>query len=284
MYYLSGHMSFLAARMRATKPVHQVLLTGQPGTGKTAFSEWFAQQIGATYLYALCHSWLSDEDFFNVLNVAAIAVGIQETEDAWTPGILRLAAEASHRGAVVLCIDEIDKTSAKAEALLLDFLQSGRVPLPDHRQIQANQANLFVILTSNGQRQLSDALLRRLFRLEVPFLPESVESDLIRKSTGAPMPVIKAVLRLVKLLRGSEIACSPSLPEAQQCVELLSAATSALHCELAVQGTLIRAEEDRKILDKTLGKWPGMLYGLVKQESVDRLVYTSETPALVGGE
>jgi len=282
MYYLSDPLAFLAARMRASKPVRQVLLSGQPGTGKTAYAEWFAQQMNAQYLYTLCHSWLSDEDFFNVLDVAAIAVGVQQREDAWTPGILRMAVEASMQGPVVLCIDEIDKTSSRAEALLLDFLQNGRVPLPDHRLIQAKQENLYVVLTSNGQRQLSDALLRRLFRLEVPFLPEGIEADLIRKATGAPMPVIKLVQRLVKLLRASEVACSPSLPEMQQCVELLCAATSALHCELAVQGTLIRSEEDRKFLDKTLGKWPGMLYGLVKQECGDRLVYTSETPALVG--
>lgn len=263
-YYLSEDMEFLNLQMRARR-TRQVLLTGQPGTGKTMFSEWFAQQIGATYLYAMCHAWLSDEDLYSVLDVAALAVGVQDAEQAWTPGVLRLAAEASLQGQAVLCIDELDKTSPKVESLLLDFLQNGRVPLPDHRQLQAKQENLFIILTSNGQRQLSDALLRRLFRLEVPFLPMHVETDLIRKATGAPVPLIKAAQRLVKLLRDNEDASSPSLPEAEMCVSLLSIAESKRQCELAVRGTLIRTIEDGDVLKK-LGDWPSMLFGIVRQE------------------
>lgn len=271
-YHLSDDMAFLDMRMRADA-LRQVLLTGQPGTGKTAFSAYIAEQMEAKDLYFLCHAWVSDEDLFNVLDIAALAVGIQEREQAWTHGILRQAAEASQSGKVVLCLDEIDKTSPKVEALLLDFLQTGRVPLPDHRLIQARQENLVVILTSNGQRQLSDALLRRVFRMEVPFLPAHVEHDLLRKSTGAAMPLIKAVHRLVELLRKSEDAGSPSLSEAEMCISLLCAATSQRHCELAVRGTLARAPEDIDVLKK-LGNWPSMLYGIVRQECGNVLVYS----------
>jgi hypothetical protein len=48
---------------------------------------------------------------------------------------------------------------------------------------------------------------------------------------------------------------------------------------LLIEETLIRTEEDRKVLDKALSKWSAVLYGLVRQECGTALVYTTETPA-----
>lgn len=269
-YHLTEKTSRLQHYLE-TGVVRQVLFTGHPGTGKTSFSEHYASHREAQYFYFLCHPWVTDEHLFSVLDVAAVAIGVEHKEQAFTPGILRMAAEASLQGPVVLCLDEIDKVSTKVETLLLDFLQTGRVPLPDHRQIQANQQNLVVFLTSNGQRQLSDALLRRLYRFEMQFLPGPVEADIIRHQTGAPMPVIKKVVQLATVLRQSEEASKPSLTEMVLLVRcLLCDGASVASIEQDVAATLIKSEEDVKVF-RQIGNYAAMLYGLVQQAQQEQV-------------
>lgn len=269
MYRLSDKTKTLQHRLDIGV-VKQVLVTGYPGTGKTTFSEYYAGHSRASYLYSLCHPWTTDEELFQVLDVAAVAVGVNCKADAWTPGVLRIAAEMSQQGRVVLCLDEIDKVSSKVEALLLDFLQNGRVPLPDHQHVQAVQSNLIVFLTSNGQRQLSDALLRRLYRFEMDFLPYDVECDILRHSTGAPMPLIKTVVKLATVLRNDENASKPSLAEMVLLVRcLLSGDATVASVAQDVSATLLKSSEDEAILKK-IGNYAAMLYGIVEQEQTRR--------------
>ena len=60
----------------------------------------------------------------------------------------------------VLLIDEIDRADDEFEAFLLELLSDFQVSIPELGTIQAN-AIPHVVLTSNGTRELSDALRRR---------------------------------------------------------------------------------------------------------------------------
>ncbi len=269
-YHLTPHLVRLEERL-AQGILRQVLFTGYPGTGKTSFAQYYAEKHFAQYLYFLCHPWMTDEDFFNALDVAAVAIGVQDKEQAWIHGILRLAAESSLVGPVVLCLDEVDKVSSKIDVLLLDFLQTGQVPLPDHRQMRAHQENLVVMLTSNGQRQLSEPLLRRLYRYAMEFLPPHVEADILRHRTGASMPLVKKVIQFASLLRSDDMASKPSLSEMELLLRCLTATGESDSKSIArdVEGTLLKSEEDRKVLDK-VGNWPAMLHGLLEQDQRDK--------------
>jgi len=77
-----------------------LLLTGAPGTGKTAFAEAVASELGAFYIYTLLHSWSDDQELFQGVDVAAAVAG--DADAVRQPGVLAVAAEKSRQGMTVL--------------------------------------------------------------------------------------------------------------------------------------------------------------------------------------
>lgn len=228
-----------------------IILEGQPGTGKTFLAESFAKIIGAEYIYLLCHNWLSDEEMFIGLDVPRLVVGVSRPEEAYKPGVLKRAVDASNRGFAVVCIDELDKAPERMEALLLDFLQSGRVYGPQGEVWEGKLDKMFVFITTNNQRSLLEATLRRGFRVRTEYHTPQVESDILRKKTGAPVNIIRAVLRLAMIIRKNG-ASSPSLKEAENLIIDLKTARSAEDVRYLLEGWLIKEPEDiNALLEQT---------------------------------
>ena len=66
-----------------------LLVTGAPGTGKTALAEAMAKATGGVFLYALLHSWSGADDHFRGVDVGAAVAG--DAERVHQPGVLALA-------------------------------------------------------------------------------------------------------------------------------------------------------------------------------------------------
>jgi MoxR-like ATPase len=154
---------------------------------------------------------------------------------------------ASHRGPVVLILDEVDKAPERVDALLLDFLQTGQVVGPFGERWAAHSGNLIILLTDNGLRPLAEPLLRRVFRYRMRFLPPHVEADLIRKHTGAPPPLARGIVALMNKIR-AEGASSPSLQEGIGLAAAMAVAGSAEDVALLIRGFLIKTPEDEEAL------------------------------------
>lgn len=237
-----------------------LILEGPPGTGKTFLGEAFAQAIDATDIYYLCHHWTSEEEMFVGIDVGAVAAGVNDPEDAYRPGFLLRAIRASNDGPVVVIIDEIDKAPQRMEALLLDFLQQGRVHGPRGEVWQGDLSNMYIFITTNGLRTLMEPTQRRGFRLKMSFLPPNVEGDLLRKQTGAPTTAIRAVVRMANVIRARGES-SPSVQEMKNLLADLPLCQSAKDVKVLVEGWLIKEDEDETALNEEFKNPPAVLWG-----------------------
>ena len=78
----------------------------------------------------------------------------------------------------VLLVDEIDKTDVEVEALLLEVLSDFQVTIPEMGTIEATRRP-FVVLTSNANRELSEALKRRCLYLYIDYPSQERERDIL---------------------------------------------------------------------------------------------------------
>lgn len=237
---------------------HNGIVTGPPGAGKTFFalklSEAITHKLSKQYPTVTCayfemlmHSWISNEEMYAAPHIGNIAVGVEDREEAYRKGILWLAAEASLRGPVVLCLDEIDKCQQRSENLLLTFLQTGRVqdsnPDGGTAEVMANLDNLIVVMTSNATRELGEPTKRRAFRYEMTYLSVQVETKLLHRLTGAPVAAVNALVQAANKIRES-MSSSPSLQEMKQLLLNVKYAPTAEIVAVMIQGQLCKRDQD----------------------------------------
>lgn len=245
-YHLTDNTRFLLQCLVAQKNgVKCVLLEGAPGTGKTSLGEHFADTSNAKVVYYQCHHWTTDEELHYGIDIGGVIT--QDAERVYKPGVLLDAARLSVDKPVVLIIDEIDKAPERAEVLLLDFLQNGRIKLADKTFVTANLNNMTVFITSNQVRPLLEATKRRCMRFEMGFLPENVERDLLRKKTGANTNLIRLVVQMANVVR-QEGETATSLQEMAQFLECAKLVTNVTQMRMLVSAWLTKESGDVKAL------------------------------------
>lgn len=170
--------TFLALKLQ--KPL---LVEGPPGVGKTEIAKVMAGIFKTELIRLQCYEGLDENKALYEWNYQKQLIKIQLSqinreakqqeveeslfsEDYLLERPLLKAIRANQRP--ILLIDEIDKVDQEFEAFLFEVLSDFQVSIPEWGTISARQIPI-VILTSNGERELSDGLKRRCVYLYIDY-------------------------------------------------------------------------------------------------------------------
>jgi len=113
----------------------------------------------------------------------------------------------------VLLIDEVDRADEEFEALLLEVLADFQVSIPEFGAVTARSIPR-VVLTSNGTRELSDALRRRCLYHYVDYPSEDQEARiLLARVPGIAVTLASQIARFVGLVRKEDLKKTPGVAE-----------------------------------------------------------------------
>ena len=113
----------------------------------------------------------------------------------------------------VLLIDEIDRADEEFEAYLLEILSDYQISIPELGTIKATSKPM-VILTSNGTRDLSDALRRRCLYTYVDYPDRDTEMAILQaRCPGIAAHLGAQIVGFVQKLREEELEKTPGIAE-----------------------------------------------------------------------
>ena len=212
-----------------------LLLEGDAGVGKTSIAAAFAKVENRRLIRLQCYEGLDLQQAVYEWNYSRQLLEIQRRGaqggaaadagfDLFDRAFLLerpLLQAISSAEPVVLLIDEIDRADEAFEAFLLEVLADFQITVPELGTITASSIPL-VVLTSNGTRELSDALRRRCLYhyVEYPTLVREIE---IVKTTlpGAETRLVEEAVAFVHRLRKEDLHKIPGIAETLDWVRAL---------------------------------------------------------------
>ena len=170
-----------------TEKVRTLLLEGPPGCGKSYMAKSLAKISGAEFMCLSCYSGMNTQHLIEAPSEVAMAQAmsgkdIHSKADLMNLGILSRAFLKSQNQPVVLLVDEIDKVDVAIDTFFLGPLQDGTIYLESRPAIDANLDNLLIVLTKNYERDLNDALLRRLHPIKMTYLKGDLEKKILSET------------------------------------------------------------------------------------------------------
>lgn len=224
-YVADPALAMAVTLMRQLK--RPLLLEGDAGVGKTEVAKALAAAEEAELIRLQCYEgldaaatvyeWNYQRQLLAIKVWEGEAVSAEEKERHIFDEsfLLRrpLLQAISRPQPPVLLIDEIDRADEEFEAYLLEVLSDFQVTVPELGTIRATTIP-WVVLTSNGTRELSDALRRRCLYHWVDYPDEDKEVRILEaRLPGIEAHLAHQIVRFVQAIRREDLRKTPGIAE-----------------------------------------------------------------------
>ena len=247
-----------------------LLIKGEPGTGKTMLASSLAEALGKELIIWSIKSTTTAQNGLYVYDTVQRLYDSQFGEGDIADirqyiklGMLGVALSSDAQP--VLLIDEIDKADIEFPNDLLWELDRMQFFIPETRETITAKTRPIVIITSNAEKELPDAFLRRCIFHYIAF----PEPDQMAKIVYAHYPNIDGTLlqramdKFYEIRKVDDIQKKPSTSELLDWLTALSISGISLEGEakdIPFLGVLLKKNEDTDTLQEFNEKGPKAVY------------------------
>ncbi len=204
-----------------------LLLEGSAGVGKTELARALSQARSTKLIRLQCYEGLDSAQSIYEWNYQRQLISIRAAAD---DGVSRdqierhvfskdfllerpLLMSITQDKSPILLIDEIDRADEEFEAFLLEILSDYQVSIPELGTINSVTKPI-VILTSNGTRDLSDALRRRCLYSYVEYPDRTTEIEILKaRQPNIDFLLASQIIDFVQKLRKEDLEKTPGIAE-----------------------------------------------------------------------
>ena len=243
--------------MALQKPL---LIKGEPGTGKTMLAEAISQALGMELIIWNIKSTTKAQDglyvYDTVQRLYDSQFGGEGVDDIGKYIKLGKLGEAFSRDKqVILLIDEIDKADLEFPNDLLWELDKMEFYIPETKQTIKATVRPVVIITSNAEKELPDAFLRRCIFHYIEFPNAEMMEKIIRvhfdRLDDKLLHQVLETFYEIRDLRG--LQKKPSTSEVIDWIQALrigGIAPERIAKEIPFAGALLKKNEDLELLEQ----------------------------------